>query len=105
VLERTPLLLERDKKLAFHGGSLNRHTPRERAWLPKRYRAKHKDGHFRRNPKGKLKKRAGDPLRDEPLRHDIEKRARNRHRHSHVHSDVSLDLMRTELLLDHDKKT
>jgi len=104
-LLRSPLLLERDKKLAFRGGVLNRHTPREGAWLPKKLRPAHKDGNFRRNPKGKQETRAGDPLRDEPLRHDIEKRAKNRHRHAHIHSDVSLDLARTELLLDHDKKT
>jgi len=104
-MKRTPLLFEQDKKLAFRGGTLNRHTPREGAWLPKKLRPTHKDGNFRKGPRGKLKPRPGDPLRDEPLRHDIEKRAKNRHRHSHIHSDVTLDLMRTELLLDHDKPT
>lgn len=89
-MERTPLLLEFKKKLAFHGGVLNVNTPREGAWLPKRLRSTHSDAPFARGPRGKRKKRAGHPLRDEPLRHGLE----------------SLDLTRADLLLlDHDKHT
>lgn len=102
IPERTPLLLE-TQKLAFKGGVLNRHTPGSGAWLPKRLRPKHKDGHYRRGPVGKLKPRPGDPLRDEPLRHNPEKVGP--HRHKRLHSDTTLDLERTELLLDHDKHT
>lgn len=103
TLDRTPLLLEFKKKFAFEGGKLNVHTPREGAWLPKRIRPFHTEAPFRKGPRGKHKPRVGHPLRDEPLRHDLEKLARQRHKHSHIHSDVSLD--RTELLLDHDKST
>ena len=99
-MDRTPLLLEFRHKLAFHGGVHNTHTPRERAWLPRKLRDKHNSAPFSKGPRGKRKERKGHPLRDEPLRHDLEKRAKNRHRHSHIHSDVTLELARTELLLD-----
>jgi hypothetical protein len=103
IPDRTPLLVEFHKKLAFHGGVLNVHTPRDTAWLPKRLRRTHTDGRVRSGPLGKHKGRAGDPLRDEPLRHDLERMAKLRHRHSHIHSDVALDLTRTQLLVDHHK--
>lgn len=107
MIERTPLLLE-TKKLAFKGGIHNRHTPRERAWLPIHLRPTHHEAPRRTAPEPKPR-RAGDPLRDEPLRTGLEAKARENRRRlkrkaaKHQFSDV--DLSRTELLLDHDKPT
>ena len=95
-LVRAPLLSESyasQKEKSFRGGKYNRHTPREGHWLPKRVQGKHHEGMVRKNPKGKHRKRAGGFLRDEPIRHRAEP----------IRSDV--DLIRTDLLLDHDKPT
>jgi hypothetical protein len=104
LLLRSPLLLERShhsyaaaKEKSFRGGKYNRHTPREGHWLPKQVKPKHSEGIYRKGPKGKRRRRRGSYLRDEPLR----KRAEPiRHR-----IKSSIDLMRTKLLLDHDKPT
>jgi hypothetical protein len=104
-LRRSPLLLERythsyasKKEKSFRGGTRNLHTPREGHWLPGKVKDKHNEGIFRKGARGKKKRRAGGGfLRDEPQR----KRAEPiRHQ---VHS--SINLIRTDLLLDHHKPT
>ena len=96
MIERSHLLLELHKKFAFKGGHHNEHTPKEGHWLPRKFRKKHNSAPYRSGPKGKLKPREGHPLRDEPKRHAAEPRVRRL---------AASSLVRTGLLLAHDKPT
>ena len=102
MIERTPLLetaatYASRKERSFRGGQKNLHTPREGHWLPGKISGQHSEGIYKRGPKGKRKRRKGSYLRDEPLR----KRAEPIRKH--IGSSVNLE--RTDLLLDHHKPT
>lgn len=113
LMQRAPLILEFRDKLAFRGGVLNRNTPGQDHWLPKHIRPTHHEAPRKEATEPK-KRRAGDPLRDEPKRIGLTAKARmlrrslrkkRSKRHGHLVSDAALDLTRAELLLDHDKPT
>ena len=95
MLRRTPLLLERSyndkKELSFYGGQYNTH--RHRQGLLDKQSGKSIEGIYRRGPKGPRKKRAGDNLVDEPLRHRAEPIRKS------IGSDI--ELTRQPLLYDH----
>jgi len=93
-LARSDLLIERTratkKELSLRGGQYNIHTPRR---LMDKKPGDTIEGVYRRSPKGPLKKRAGDDLRDEPLRHRAEPKRR---------PIESVDVLeRQPLLIDH----
>ncbi len=102
-LTRTPLLVETastypaKKELSFKGGDLNAHTPREGYWLPKSVRGDHSEGLYKAGARGKRRHRKGGFLKDEPLRDRQEPIRRS--------IGSSIDLTRSNLLLDHEKPT
>ncbi len=102
-LTRTPLLIETastypaKKEQSFKGGNYNAHTPREGHWLPKRVRGDHSEGLYKAGARGKRRRRKGSFLRDEPLRDRQEPIRRS--------IGSSIDLTRSNLLLDNEKPT